>query len=975
MGHLPLSDTLALLRNALKDRYAVDRLLGEGGMAFVYRAEDLKHHRPVAIKVLKPELSANIGAERFLREVELAAQLQHPHVVPVYDSGAVGPALYYVMPLIEGESLHDRLRREGTIPLAESLRLVREVASALHYAHEHGIVHRDVKPENIMLTGGHAVVTDFGIARAAARGIEAERLTGMGMVIGTPAYMSPEQATADEVDARSDQYSLACVFYEMVTGRQPFSGKTVQALIASHLTGPRPKLAEAPGAPVPAAISASIDTVLARALATDRSVRYPDVMQFASALEQAAHHAAPQPSRWWMVAAALLIAVAAGSAAWLVRGTRSGLKSGAERIAILPFTVTGGADATLGEGMVNLLNTNLGVIERIQTVDPRTVFVQWRKHGGPAGIDLAGALEVARASGATAALTGSITNAGPRVRLAATLYGLDGASLGSVSTEGASDSVLTLVDDLSARLVREIWKSREPVPSLNVAGVTTTSLPALREYLVGEQAYRRGLWDSAQAAFGRATLADSTFALAQYRLAMAYGWSGGYNNEAASHASALALRYSDRLPPRERTLVRAYRLYQQGNVAAADTMRAFLAQHPGDPDALYLLGESMYHGREVRPYPPDSLARPFEQVLAVDSTLTAALIHPLELAIAYGDSARFERYLRLLGVAATPATVHMWHLVGTMAWSDSAVVPDSTLRQWLSGFTGVAALAQGLLRNPHATPEGILQFWQRAASVSTSANDPRLREVPFMYGAAMVTLGRLDAARTYARSLMGTEPDNAYVLQVLPYVSGYAGPEATRTFLARAPAVLKREGSNPFPASIVATAALNAGDPATARRVLQPWLGRDTAGLKPHERTITRLMQAQAGWAQIEEGDTLPGLRRMERALGGLVNQAGYLLKDPVRFAYARTLASVPASRQRGIAMLDYGFEFPLMLPATWLALGRIYEQEGQRDKAIQAYQRITRLWAGADSTLQPQVREARDAIARLTAEQPAATP
>ena len=968
-----MSDTLELLRTALQDRYALERQVGEGGMAFVYRAEDLKHHRPVAIKVLKPELSANIGAERFLREVELAARLQHPHVVPVYDSGATEKSLYYVMPFIEGESLRDRLEREKTIPLGEALRLTREAASALHYAHEHGVVHRDIKPENIMLSGGHAVVTDFGIARAAAQPMGVERLTGLGMVIGTPAYMSPEQATADDVDTRSDQYSLACVFYEMVTGRQPFSGKTMQALIASHITGPRPKLSEAPGTVAPPAISSAIDAVLARALSPDRDQRYPDVMQFADALEQAGRQAAEAGRpRWWMAAAALLIAVVAGGGAWMLRGTSTGLKAGAERIAILPFTVTGGGDATLGEGMVNLLNTNLGVVKEIQTVDPQTVFVQWRKRGGPGGVDLAGALDVARASGASAALTGSVTNAGSRVRLAATLYALDGSQLGTATTEGAADSVLALVDDLSARLVREIWRSREPVPSLNVAGVTTSSLPALREYLAGEQVYRLGLWDSAQASFRRATEADSTFALAQYRLAMAYGWGGGYNNAAASKASALAEQYSDRLPPRERTLVRAYRMFQQGNVAAADTMRAFLATHPGDPDAWYLLGESMFHSREVRPLPPDSLVKPFEQVLAIDSTLTAALIHPLELAIAYGDSVRFERYLELLGAAATPATVDMWRWMGQVARADSIVAPDSTVRRFLTGFSGVSALSQGLIRNTRATPAEIVRFFEQVNSVAAAANDPRLREVPFVYGSALVTLGRLDDTRTYATSLMATHRENAYFLQALPILTGYAGPDAARAYAARGPEVLKREGSNPYVTSVFTTAALHAGDRATAKRLLQPWVNRDTAGLAPDARNMLALLQAQAGWLAIQEGDTAGGLKRIEAGLGKLVNRVGPPLKDPVRFEYARTLAARPATRDRGVAMLEHGFEFPLMQPATNLALGRIYEAEGRKDKAIQNYQQVTRLWADADTTLQPRVAEAREAIARLTAEKPA---
>src|ERR1017187_3256664 len=200
-------DPVERLRTALRDTYTLERQVGQGGMATVYLALDLKHDRRVAIKVLRPELTATLGTERFLREIQLAAKLQHPHIVPVYDSGAADGFLYYVMPFVDGESLRDLLQREGHLSIEHAAEIVRDVATGLAYAHKQGIVHRDIKPENIMLSGGHAVVTDFGIARAidASRAANAG-LTGTGVAIGTPAYMSPEQATADVVDARSDQY-------------------------------------------------------------------------------------------------------------------------------------------------------------------------------------------------------------------------------------------------------------------------------------------------------------------------------------------------------------------------------------------------------------------------------------------------------------------------------------------------------------------------------------------------------------------------------------------------------------------------------------------------------------------------------------------------------------------------------------------------------------------------------------------------
>ncbi|MGN6392057.1 MAG: serine/threonine-protein kinase, partial [Gemmatimonadales bacterium] len=211
----------------LAGRYHLERELGQGGMAVVFLAQDLRHDRTVALKVLRPDLSAAIGAERFLREIKLAAGLNHPHILPVYDSGRAGDLLFYVMPNMEGHSLRERLERERQLPLGDALAITREVASALDYAHRHHVVHRDIKPENILLHEGAAMVADFGIGKA----LSAEgSLTQTGMVVGTPTYMSPEQASGEgDIDGRTDLYSLGCVLYEMLTGEPPFTGATAQA--------------------------------------------------------------------------------------------------------------------------------------------------------------------------------------------------------------------------------------------------------------------------------------------------------------------------------------------------------------------------------------------------------------------------------------------------------------------------------------------------------------------------------------------------------------------------------------------------------------------------------------------------------------------------------------------------------------------------------------------------------------------------
>ena len=206
-------------------------------MATVYLAEDLKHHRRVALKVLRPDLAATLGADRFLREVTIAAGLQHPHVLPLHDSGEAGGFLFYVMPFVDGQSLRDRLGREGELPVYEAVRVLRDVADALAYSHKHGVVHRDIKPENVMLSGRHAVVTDFGVAKAVSEATGRQQLTTIGVALGTPAYMSPEQATADpHVDHRADIYALGAMGYELLTGRPPFIGGSPQQVLAAHVT-------------------------------------------------------------------------------------------------------------------------------------------------------------------------------------------------------------------------------------------------------------------------------------------------------------------------------------------------------------------------------------------------------------------------------------------------------------------------------------------------------------------------------------------------------------------------------------------------------------------------------------------------------------------------------------------------------------------------------------------------------------------
>jgi TolB-like protein len=579
------------LANALHDRYRLERELGRGGMATVYLARDLKHDRPVALKLLRPELAAILGAERFLREIRLTANLQHPHILSLIDSGEAAGQFFYVMPYVEGESLRQRLQHEGQLPLAEALRLTAEIAEALDYAHQQGIIHRDIKPENILLSRGHALVADFGIALAVTEA-GGGRLTETGLSLGTPAYMSPEQAMAEpHLDGRTDQYSLGCVLYEMLAGEPPFTGPTPQAIIAKRFAEPVPHLRtvrDVPGA---------LEQVVTRALARRPADRFATVAEFAQALEGArsVELAATRPlpaggmtgrraSRRAIIAAGALLLAAAAIATWRLGTPR--LPISATRLAVLPFSVAAGAElAYLGPGMVDLLSRNLDGAGEIRTIDAPTVIASLRKADVSAG-DAVRARQVVQRLGAGQVVQGIISAAGKRLRIQAELLpvaGDSGLPLSRASVEGDSTELFALVDRLAAQLLAE--RAQGPgFRLLRTAATTTHSLPALKSYLKAEQHFRAVRYDSAIVGFRDALDEDSTFALAYYRLAVAALW----GNRAAQIDPALdrAVRLADRLSDRDRALVSALDPFRRGLPDEAERRyRAILLDYPDDLEA------------------------------------------------------------------------------------------------------------------------------------------------------------------------------------------------------------------------------------------------------------------------------------------------------------------------------------------------------------------------------------------------------
>jgi len=416
-------DLLEQLAAALGDRYRVERELGQGGMAVVFLAQDLKHHRRVAIKLLKPELSAVVGGERFTREIEIAATLQHPHILPLYDSGQAGGLLYYVMPFVEGESLRQRLARETQLPLDTALQITRDVASALQYAHERGVVHRDIKPDNIMLSGSHAVVADFGIARALdAAG--AEQLTRTGMAIGTPQYMSPEQAGGAALDGRADQYSLACTLYEMLSGQPPFTGPSALAVIARHSFDPVPSLRV-----VRQTVSPAMEAAITQAMAKLPVDRFASMQQFVDALESPAIAPAVVTLRtrsrsWprisWRLWSALAAGVLVAAAGWWLASLRRarGAHPGSPRttaVVVLPFQDQASSpdSSYLAEGMTDGLIADLAQIGSLKVISHSSGYV--------AGEKVRSLRELASELGIQAVVRGSIRRGADTVGVAVRL--------------------------------------------------------------------------------------------------------------------------------------------------------------------------------------------------------------------------------------------------------------------------------------------------------------------------------------------------------------------------------------------------------------------------------------------------------------------------------------------------------------------------------------------------------------------------
>ena len=641
-------EILERLRAALAERYVVDRELGRGGMATVYLARDLKHDRLVAIKVLRPALAESLGPGRFLREIRIASRLVHPNVLPVHDSGNAEGLLFYVMPYVNGESLRDLIRREGQLPVEEAVRIAQEVAEGLMHAHAEDVVHRDIKPENILLESGHAVVADFGLARA-IHASALDDLSSSGLAMGTPYYMSPEQsAAADQVDGRSDVYSLGCVLYEMLAGEPPFTGPSPQVIAAKHLQLPPPSLRVLrPHTPQ------SIEAAIGRALEKIPADRFQSAEDFARALTGQERPTAQGMEHRFSVRRLVRAGIAAGlfvvglalAARWWISETTPTQLG----IVLLPFQGSVPAANVAGNPRRAphlLLADALEWIPGLRGIDGTQLADVGQ---GARPVTLRELLRGAKQLGGRYVLMGTILPAGGGTQVSIELYSADDGE----RIMKAVDSVAgTVLDDLLGRLAIQAVdilarRERLDLGAGRAILAATTSATAVGQLLQAYTRFRLGDLDAAATALRSAIEADSTCGLAYLRLSVVQTWRHDDSSALAAVDAGLARGNPEDRQSLARLRAQRHFVLGYGDSAIAAFQDAVLDDQ-NDIDAWYGLGEALFHFGAFAAHSPLDAKAPLDRVAALDTSFVPVFDHLVELALQAGDQRGAEAYLARL---------------------------------------------------------------------------------------------------------------------------------------------------------------------------------------------------------------------------------------------------------------------------------------------------------------------------------------
>jgi serine/threonine-protein kinase len=958
-----VNDLLDVLKTDFADGYIVERELTGGGMSRLFLARDRSLNRQVVIKVLPPELTHEVSAARFVRESQVTAQLQHPHVLPILAAGQRGDFLYYIMPYVPGESLRARLRREGRLESHDAVRILCEIADALAYAHGEGVIHRDIKPENILLEGKHAVVADFGIAHALQAGDDAgHRLTASGMALGTIGYMAPEQAAGERlVDGRADIYALGIVAYEILTGRAPFEATNAQALLVAHLTEEAEPVAR--GRPdIPRVVSDAI----AKAMAKKPEDRWQTADAFRDALEEGRVPTMQRPAlrlagtsrRARLVTAGLTLVAVAGVVA-VARGTLSSTLD-PNVVAVAPFDVIAPDAETRTlwrEGIVDILARKLDGAGPLRSVASAVVLKRWKGHA-----DAASAAALGERTGAGLVVYGTVVSIGvDSVELSATLFDVRrSAPIGiEIERRDAASQMARLADSVSIGLLRELGRTR-PIGAVRSSSLGSTSMPALKAFLRGEQLYRRTAWDSALAQYELAFSADTGFALAFRRYGLTRYWQRGGLDSLVTASRLRAGTFNHGLSRRDSLLLVADSLAAAMSLSAADgrywahARRLFSALETAsrlyrdDPEVWAALGEARHHygyGGPVR-VSEASVLEAFDQAIALDSAFAPAYIHAIEHALTHHGAAAARRYATAyLALGPTDDEADGIRLVnGLLSGRDASesLGPNVALEQ-----REVLGNAWFAMRKWADTSELAVHI---ARSLAQSAEvDADSRTWESRWAVALAYRGHLAEARSVSRV-----PTPRFVSE-LAFLD--AIPEDTAGAIFRDWLV-----SGTLQGALALPWWAERGDAASITRLLEIAEGASTTGDAATRRSAQHALVAGRAYLALARRDTTEAIRQFASLSDTLC-----LTCYADRLVQARLLLSRGELRSAA-RLLDerlYSLLSPLE-PLFLIEQGGVAERLGDRRVAVEAYTRVLTTWARADPSLRPLVSRAVRGLERM---------
>jgi tetratricopeptide (TPR) repeat protein len=915
------------LRVALRDRYRIEREVGQGGMAVVFLAHDLKHDRDVALKVMRPGLAASVGAARFLHEIKLAAKLTHQNILALYDSGDADGFLYYVMPYVDGESLRQKLNRERQLPIDEALRLTREIAEGLEYAHEQRVIHRDIKPENILLSRGHALIADFGIAKAAAQPGTAH-LTSTGTSVGTPLYMSPEQAAGDpDIDHRSDLYSLGCMLYEMLAGEPPFTGPTAQAILAKRLSDPVPRVSV-----LRSSVSAPVEEALTKALAVTPADRFATARDMVDALARpGASDLTPGKPRRRILArrviglVALAVAVGLGLAVGVPVLWSSGIDFAERDWIVLTDVENQTGDPVFGATLSSALLVGLqqsryvNVLPRTRVSEvltrmerPDTVPVD-EVTGREVALRANARLVVVPAIGridSTYLLTTRIVDPGTGQDLLARSRRVEGRG-----------QVLEALDGLVRQLRRDLGESRRALAQdgvpLDLA--TTPSLEALRAWTEGNQLWNHRRLDDAAERWAYALSLDSNFAMAHKTLGGYFAWLS--NRDSSEYHFAKALARLDRVTEGERFLIEsAAAASRQDWSTSIRALETFVERYPDNLSQRYNLGSTYWRANRV-----DDAIRTLSEVVAIDSTHVGAYIN---MASAYAEK----------GDAANAIPLYRRAF---------ALRPDLFLATNLNHEYGFTLVGAGRLDSAEATFRAMLS----EAPMQQAQGHRSLALLRMYQGRYADARAHLEQAIVRNRTTGWSDSEFRNHLYLAATYRSANSLRALRSEIRHARAIVDTTRLAAPWLRLLVPFYLVLGDTAGADDVLRLMKERGVAA-NATDQTYIRGVEAQLALARGHDAEAIPVLQEL--------TAAG---PPAVRAEYRAVLASAyrrAGDRERAVATyleviadrLALGWEAQEPWILAHRELARLYEAQADTARAVEFYQRFLDIWKDGDADL-----------------------